>query len=190
MIFIYFNFFLDAFLGLVSSIMRLVKSFIAGIIYMCRLDYSPFGRKLETFDGGFSAYCGFIHTECAHRHPVLLVFISHLYSQLKMKQLMMDKINTNDSSIAEKYMIKVNVSSRYVRKWKLAVFLIRNPTIVFFRKTFLNQLHFEEVRALNDVDNDDKQNIQKRLSVYTRRMSAINPSILTDSAFKHLHERF
>ncbi len=28
-------------------------------------------------------------------------------------------------------------SSRYVRKWKLAVFLARNPTIVFFRKVFL-----------------------------------------------------
>ncbi|CAF3538329.1 unnamed protein product [Rotaria sp. Silwood1] len=36
MIFIYFNFFLDAFLGFVSSIIRLIKSVMAGMLYMCR----------------------------------------------------------------------------------------------------------------------------------------------------------
>ena len=75
MIFMYFNIFLDAFLGLFTAVMRLVRSVVGGIFYMCRLDYSPLGRKLETKDAGFSAYCGFIHVECAHRHPVLLCFM-------------------------------------------------------------------------------------------------------------------
>ncbi|CAF3485438.1 unnamed protein product [Rotaria sp. Silwood1] len=86
MIFIYFNIFLDAFLGFVSSIIRLLQSVVAEIIYMCRLDYSPLGRKLELFDGDFNAYCGYIRSECAHRHLVMLVFASHLFNQLKMKQ--------------------------------------------------------------------------------------------------------
>ncbi|CAF4380140.1 unnamed protein product [Rotaria socialis] len=86
MIFIYFNLFLDAFLGFISSITRLLWSVVYGIIYMCRLDYSPLGRKLELMDGGFSAYCGYIHTECCHRHPVMLIFASHLFTQFKMKQ--------------------------------------------------------------------------------------------------------
>jgi hypothetical protein len=189
MIFIYFNFFLDAFLGFISSIMRLIKSLIGGIIYMCRLDYSPLGRKLETFDGGFSAYCGFIHTECAHRHPVLLVFVSHLYTQLKMKQLTMDNQGVRDLSIGEKGELKSKSSSRYIRKWKLAVFLIRNPTIVFFRKAFLNQLHIEEVRALNDIDNNDKNNMQRRLSIYTRRMSATRPSIVLENLLDPIEQR-
>jgi hypothetical protein len=164
MIFIYFNFFLDAFLGFVSSIVRLIKSVLGGIMYMCRLDYSPLGRKLETMDGGFSAYCGFIHTECAHRHPVMLVFVSHLYTQMKMKQLAMENMEIDDIK-------RTKSSSRYIRKWKLAVFLARNPTIVFFRKAFLNQLHIDEIHALNDIHNDDKKSNQKRISIYTRRMS-------------------
>ncbi|CAF3548717.1 unnamed protein product [Rotaria sp. Silwood1] len=177
MIFIYFNFFLDAFLGFISSIVRLIKSIIAGIAYMCRLDYSPLGRKLETLDGGFSAYCGFIHTECAHRHPVMLVVVSLLYTQSKMNELKMNMINSHDLTADEKYEIKPKSQSRYVRKWKLAVFLTQNPTFVFFRKAFLNQLHIEEIRFVNDVDNDDKSNIQRRLSVYTRRMSAARSNV-------------
>ena len=165
MIFIYFNFFLDAFLGFISSILRLIKSFIAGLFYMSRLDYSPFGRKLETMDGGFSSYCGFIHTECAHRHPVMLVAVSLLYTEIKRRELMMQASNFDDIK-------RVKPLSRYARKWKLAVFLIRNPTIVFFRKTFLNQLHIDEIHELYDVDDNGKKNMQRRLSVYARRMSA------------------
>ena len=178
MIYIYFNFFLDAFLGFISSIVRLIKSVAGGIVYMCRLDYSPLGRKLETLDGGFSAYCGFIHTECAHRHPVLLVFVSHLYTKIKMRELIM--INSHDLSMEEKDSIKLKLPSKYVRKWKLAVFLARNPTFVFFRKAFLNQLHIEEIQVLNAMDND---NIQRKLPVYTRRMSTTQSNFVADNKF-------
>jgi hypothetical protein len=182
MIFIYFNFFFDAFLGFVSSICRLILSVFAGIIYMCRLDYSPLGRKLETMDSGFSAYCGFIHTECVHRHPVMLVFVAHLYTQFQMKQLTMENMNFSDLK-------PMKSSSRYIRKWKLAVFLIRNPTIVFFRKAFLNQLDIDEIHALNDLDNDDKKNIQRRLSIYARRMSAARFSITSNTIAEHFQDR-
>jgi hypothetical protein len=182
MIFIYFNFFLDAFLGFISSIFRLIKSFIGGIIYMCRLDYSPFGRKLETMDGGFNAYCGFIHTECTHRHPILLVFVSHLYTQIKTKQMAMEKMKFSDLQPEKS-------STKYIRKWKLAVFLIRNPTIVFFRKAFLNQIHIQEIDAVNDIDNDDKKNIQQRLSAYKRRISATRLSIISNNNIEHFDER-
>ncbi|CAF4289930.1 unnamed protein product, partial [Adineta steineri] len=64
---------------------------------------------------------------------------------------------------------------------KLAVFLIRNPTIVFFRKSFLSQLDTEDLHALNDLDNDDKKNLQRRLSIYTRRMSAARASISSET---------
>ncbi|CAF1339227.1 unnamed protein product [Adineta steineri] len=181
MIFIFFNFFLDAFLGFISSIVRLIKSVIGGIIYMCRLDYSPLGRKLETMDGGFSSYCGFLHTECTHRHPVMLVFVSLLYTQTKIKELAMYDRNYIDNFKGHVFELKKQSSSRYVRKWKLAVFLIRNPTIVFFRKAFLSQLNIEDLHALNDLDNDDKKNLQRRLSIYTRRMSAARASISSET---------
>ncbi|UJR08228.1 hypothetical protein I4U23_012501 [Adineta vaga] len=187
MIFIYFNFFLDAFLGFISSIMRLIKSAIGGIAYMCRLDYSPLGRKLETMDGGFSSYCGFIHTECAHRHPVMLVFVSHIYTEMKLKQWTMDDKRFHDiSNDDENFELKRKKTTRYVRKWKLLVFLIRNPTIVFFRKAFLNQLHIDEIHALNDIDDNDKKNMQRRLSIYARRMSATRGSIVSETLLNHI----
>ena len=161
MIYIYFNFFLDAFLGLLSSVMRLVNSVVVGVIYMCRLDDSPLGRQFETMDGGFSAYCGFIHTECTHRHPVMLVFVSHLYTQMKMRQIARETMGIGDVKL-------IKLQSKFVRKWELAVFLIRNPMIVFFRKAFLKQLHVDEMQVLNEPS---YKNMEKRLSVYARRMS-------------------
>ncbi|CAF3443085.1 unnamed protein product [Rotaria sp. Silwood1] len=180
MIFIYFNFFLDAFLGFISSILRFVKSIIGATFYMCRLDYSPLGRKLETFDSGFSAYCGFIHTECTHRHPIMLVFVSHLFSELRKQQYSMTHIDLDDFPLEEKCAVEVKKTSKYIRKWRLAVFLVRNPAIVFFRKTFLKQLCFEDLQAINDLDNDNQHNTQRGAAFYIRQMAAQRPSFVNE----------
>ncbi|CAF3682348.1 unnamed protein product [Adineta steineri] len=147
MIFLYFNFFLDAFLGLFSSVGRLLKSVMGGIFYMCRLDYSPLGRKLESWDDGFNAYCGFIHTECTHRHPILLLFTAYL--------LDMNKKKSKPIAITNPLAISIDVTSkneeeirkrrrRIIQKWQMIVFLIRNPLFVFYRKAYFKQFHFVE----------------------------------------------
>ena len=128
-LFLYFNFFLDAFLGLFAAIIRLLKSVIGGILYMCRLDYSPLGRKLETLDDGFNAYCGFIHVECAHRHPVLLYFMSHLLRSYI-------------------YGPTTKRWSKARHKWALAVFLLNNPTLIYRRKRFLATTEGRDMRLL------------------------------------------
>ena len=179
MIFIYFNFFLDAFLGFISSIIRLVKSILGGIIYMCRLDYSPLGRKLEFFDSGFSAYCGFIHTECTHRHPIMLVFVSHLFTEMKQRQL-----HRNDAEmipVSEKEIVQRQKSLRYLRKWRLAAFLVRNPVVVFFRKTFLKQMSVENRRRINDLDNDNENNPFQAMAFYTRQMAVHQVAVHEDT---------
>ncbi|CAF2491921.1 unnamed protein product [Rotaria sp. Silwood2] len=177
MIFIYFNFFLDAFLGFVSSILRFVNSIIATTLYMARLDYSPLGRKLESFDSGFNAYCGFIHTECTHRHPVMLVFVSHLFSEIKKQQYAMTKIDLDGFLLEGKLVSKQKKPSRYIRKWRLAAFLVRNPSILFFRKSFLHELSLEDRRALNDVDNNKQYNVQRGIASYMRQMAVKGPSL-------------
>ena len=70
----------------ILSIIRISMSIIGGCLYMCRLDYSPLGRKLEVMDAGFSAYCGFIHLEAMHRNPIMLAVASYLYGRMKAKQ--------------------------------------------------------------------------------------------------------
>jgi len=129
MVFLYFNFFLDALLGFISSIIRVLKSIIGGIIYMCRLDYSSLGRKLETLESGFNAYCGFIHMECAHRHPVLLYFTSLLIRE-----------HIYESTITR--------CSKARRRWYLAIFLLKNPTLIYRRKRFFLQSQTDETRMM------------------------------------------
>ena len=129
MVYLYFNFFLDAFLGILSSITRLIKSGVGGIIYMCRLDYSPMGRKLESYEAGFSSYCGFIHMECAHRHPVLLYFASLLIRQ------QLDGTEVKRRSIAR-------------RRWHLAIFLLKNPTLVYRRKRTISTLSIDDTKFI------------------------------------------
>jgi hypothetical protein len=129
MLFLYFNFFLDAFLGILSSIIRILKSSIGGFLYMCRLDYSSLGRKLETYDTGFSAYCGFIHMECAHRHPILLYFTSLLIRQHLCGT-------------------EMTQCSKARQRWDLAFFLIRNPTLIYQRKQFLVKEQTNETRLM------------------------------------------
>jgi hypothetical protein len=180
MIFIYFNFFLDAFLGFLSSIVRFIKSIIALVIYMCRLDYSALGRKLENFDSGFGAYCGFIHTECTHRHPVMLVFASYLFNQVKKEEYILNKVHLNDSPIQEKDLIQKRKSLRYIRKWRLAAFLVRNPTVIFFRKAFLKQLSAANRRALNDTGNNNTYNIQRGIILYAHQRVSQQPNIVSE----------
>ncbi|CAF1386593.1 unnamed protein product [Adineta steineri] len=129
MVYIYFNFFLDAFLGFIAAIMRILKSIGGGIIYMCRLDYAPLGRKLETMDAGFNSYCGLIHIECAHRHPVLLCFVSHL---------LRDHL----------YPTTTKRLSKAKHKWLLAVFLINNPTLIYQRKEFLQSRQGNQTKLM------------------------------------------
>ncbi len=128
MVFLYFNFFLDAFLGFISSILRILKSVIGGIIYMCRVDYSSLGRKLETYEEGFSAYCGFIHMECAHRHPVLLYFTSLLIRE-------------------HLYGTQATCCSKAKRRWYLALFLSKNPTLICRRKRLFVQSQTEVTKV-------------------------------------------
>ena len=146
MIFLYFNFFLDAFLGLISSVLRIIKSILGGFFYMCRLDYSPLGRKLEVFDAGFSAYCGFIHIEAAQRNPIMLAMASYLYGRAKAKAYAASKPSIIVVSSGKKK--QRESSPKALQKWHIAVFLIRNPSFMFMRKKALLQLETEKMVVL------------------------------------------
>ncbi|CAF3587534.1 unnamed protein product [Rotaria socialis] len=158
---------------------------------MCRLDYSPLGRKLELFDGGFSAYCGFIHTECVHRHPIMLVFVSHILRQCKIKQFVHDDILIGVAIRNNRQRITMskeerNRSLRAIRKWHLGLLLARNPMIVFFCKAYLNRLHMDDIQPLNALNNDDPNNIMNhRMSTYAHYRSASRASVASMMNTQH-----
>ncbi|CAF1338820.1 unnamed protein product [Rotaria sordida] len=161
MVFIYFNFFLDAFLGFVAAITRILRSIAGGVLYMCRLDYSPLGRKLETIDSGFSAYCGFIFVECAHRHPVLLYFVSHL--------LRNHLYPTNTKRL-----------SKARHKWYVAIFLLNNPTLIYRRKQFLTRLQENDLKMMLIGRNNMKELYIEQPPILAHRASVISAKDLED----------
>ena len=149
MIFLYFNFFLDAFLGLISSIIRIIKSIIGGFFYMSRLDYSPLGRKLEHFDAGFSAYCGFIHLEAVHRNPLMLAMASTLYSRMKAKQYENENLLMTINQMNKKK--TKDYSEKVIQKWRLAILLFHNPSLMSLRKNALLKTRKIEMENLTKI---------------------------------------
>ena len=51
-IFLYFNFFYDCFMGILSAILRILFALFASVFMMPRISYSFVGRSLEGFDNG------------------------------------------------------------------------------------------------------------------------------------------
>ncbi|CAF1688542.1 unnamed protein product [Adineta ricciae] len=142
---------------------------------MCRLDYSPLGRKLETLDSGFAAYCGFIHIEAAHRNPIMLTMASYLYGEMKRKQHLTDN-SMMVTSIERK---REKNSSNAVRRWHLAVLLLRNPSLVMLRKSAL--------AAKEDKKEKDMFEKKQRISVIEEMTH--RPSLISESDFERMWQK-
>ena len=178
MIFLYFNFFLDALLGLISSVIRIIKSVIGGIFYMCRLDYSPLGRKLETIDAGFAAYCGFIHLEATHRNPIMLAVASYLYSRMKAKQYLVKTSLVEMSSIHQQKW--KNSSSKSIRKWHVAILLVQNPALKNLRKSALLEMHNRKLNMTVEF---------KRRQSHWEKVNHHRPSLISERDLEHVWHR-
>ena len=56
--FTYFMFFFNVFLGLVSCLLRILKSIVVGALFLSRLDISSLPREFQFFDPGTENYSG------------------------------------------------------------------------------------------------------------------------------------
>lgn len=84
-IFMFFSFFFDCFLGLVSCMLRFTKIIIINLINMPRLDLSIFGRRYELLDKGYLAYVSFIHFESYYTNPIKILYLNLLYKTYKFQ---------------------------------------------------------------------------------------------------------
>lgn len=117
----HFNFFFDCFLGSFVCFMRMAKSSLAALFFMPRLDYSIFGRFLESKDMGFISYVTFIHMEVNQTHPVKLAFCELLRKSQK------------ENSCCENEKFRKTCRN----KWLVAYTLIKNPYLKKERKRYL-----------------------------------------------------
>ncbi|CAF0919092.1 unnamed protein product [Didymodactylos carnosus] len=165
MIFLYFSFFLDAFIGFISCIIRIITTVLSTMIFMCRLDHSSLGRKLERYDSGFAAYYGFIYVDREHTHPVLLYFINYMNLQLQTKQYLQQKLTNKNHT-------NINVSSstgfKAKQRWFIAYTLIRNPALIRYRKWYVEPVAVttENLNVVFAVEYLEKGRYNEVISIY------------------------
>lgn len=113
----HFNFFFDCFLGSFLSILRIIKSCFVSLIFMPRLDYSVFGRSMESYDSGYLSYVSLIHLEAKQTNPIVITFCEILLKQ---------KRKSKNSRSAQKM-------------WFIIIMLCKNPSLVKFRRNHLEK---------------------------------------------------
>ena len=144
----HFNFFFDCFLGSFVCFVRVLKSGLAALFFMPRLDYSIFGRYLERTDMGFISYVTFIHMEVNQTHPVKLAFCKLLVDSHSLKRgaknrnMDSNDFDSDDSDSEESYehstTLEMRRRSRTMRnKWLVAYTLIKYPYLKKQRKRYL-----------------------------------------------------
>ncbi|CAF1559981.1 unnamed protein product [Didymodactylos carnosus] len=147
-VFAYFNFFFDCFLGMVSCALRVTKASIAALIYLPRLDYCIFGRSLEKLDQGFISYASFIHMECLHSHPVLIIFCSYIRERLEERQFLLNYYKKEANSREE---LNIYTRQRFIRfRWLLLYTLVKNEYLKQFRKHQVNNWNMTSAESFNE----------------------------------------
>lgn len=147
---VYFMFFYNIFLGLVSCLLRILKAMALGTLFLPRLDHSTLPRKFQWFDPGFDAFCGFMHMENAHTHPVVLTFISLVEAEIleKKRAKKEQSVETiENGTMMIKHNRRINTVARF--KWKLAYTLIKNPQLFINRKDAMMQIFKQKELEVN-----------------------------------------
>lgn len=136
----HFNFFFDCFLGSFVCFVRVIKSGLAALFFMPRLDYSIFGRYLERTDMGFISYVTFIHMEVNQTHPVKLAFCKLLQTAIKKNQYHHLNRNRQNEDNDEENLSALSVynSNRIRNKWQVAYTLLKYPFLKKQRKRYLD----------------------------------------------------
>ena len=138
------------------------KSSLAALFFMPRLDYSIFGRFLESKDMGFISYVSFIHMEVNQTHPVKLAFCDLLRQ-----------------SQDELFCVKEKHSKTMRNKWFVMYTLIKNPNLKRFRKGYLfKQSLIPKVETLEHFIKRQKNKIFEDKS---KRRSKSVPCLLDDN---------
>ncbi|CAF1210621.1 unnamed protein product [Rotaria magnacalcarata] len=145
-LFVYFNFFFDCFLGIVSCVSRLVKSGIALVLFMPRLDYSIFGRSLETIDNGYTAYTSYLYVEAMHTHPILITFTQIIYMNILEKRRRQKHFLLTD----EKQIIEQNRRKCLRFRWFLLVTLMNNLSLISTRRHHQKLTIFRHPQKINE----------------------------------------
>ncbi|KAM9449613.1 stimulated by retinoic acid gene 6 protein-like isoform 2-T2 [Clarias gariepinus] len=113
----YFLFFFNVILGLMSCILRLMKSTAVGLLLLSRIERTIMPQGFEKLDKSYCTWLGMIVADHHHSNPVLLCFC-HLLHKHTLWNVQTERPE------------KLRARAR----WLLMYTLVRNPTLILMRK--------------------------------------------------------
>ncbi|XP_071954206.1 stimulated by retinoic acid gene 6 protein-like [Antedon mediterranea] len=156
----YTLFFFHVITGLVSCLLRIIKSLIFGAIFIGRIDRCVLMRGFELWDSGYKAYFGFLNLEVSHTHPVLVTFCHLLWSSTRSKrwESIVSKDETNYGAVR---LTSTQSRSKVARnRWFVAITLMRNQHVFVNRAALLPELE----RIRNDKKEEKKSKEKSMVS--------------------------
>ncbi|XP_060720693.1 stimulated by retinoic acid gene 6 protein-like isoform X1 [Tachysurus vachellii] len=116
----YFLFFFNVILGVMSCMMRLIKSSAVGLMLLPRIERAIMPQGFERLDKCYCTWVGMIITDHHHSNPVLLCFC-----HLLLRRVRVDETLGSRSERA--------VRERARTRWFLMYTLVRNPKLILMR---------------------------------------------------------
>ncbi|XP_068737729.1 stimulated by retinoic acid gene 6 protein-like isoform X2 [Montipora capricornis] len=170
----YFFFFYNILLGFFSSFLRILKGILLGVLFLPRIDRTCLMRGFQTWDTAFVAYLGFVNVLVAHSHPVMLAFCQLLIDRNKdlglegslpqvhslrrsasreeeRAALLVDARPVLTCNVVNRQPRIARFSQRAVNRWLVAVMLLRNPSLIKYRKQGVAR-PFLTLRSVNSED--------------------------------------
>lgn len=174
----YFFFFYNILLGIFSSLLRVLKGMLLGVLFLSRIDRTCLMQGFQTWDSAFVAYLGFVKVLVAHSHPVMLVFCQLLIDRNKnlgleeslpqvhslrrsasreegnseeRAALLVDARPVLTCNVVNRQPRIARFSQRAVNRWLVAVMLLRNPSLIKYRKQGVAR-PFVTLRSVNSED--------------------------------------
>ncbi|KAK7116272.1 stimulated by retinoic acid gene 6 protein-like [Littorina saxatilis] len=163
--------------GLASALLRTLKSFILGVIFLGRLDRCLLMKGFENLDPGYMAYVGTLLVDNAHNNPVMRAFCAVL---MRLNCKVTDRKTLGLTMLREPD--KLCSNSPAARRWHLAYTLLNNPDLLPRRKLAL--LLTRGMESDDNADNSEKD--ATATFRYSKRKLAA--SIRRDSGDKELHK--
>ncbi|XP_077201635.1 stimulated by retinoic acid gene 6 protein-like isoform X2 [Paroedura picta] len=128
--FTYFLFFYTVVVGLISCLMRLLRSIVLGTWLIGRIDRPVMPKGYEACDMGFKTWVGMLLMDHYHTNPSLLYFCHILVTRHREKELQ-KAIPVAGTELTG---TDCRVSARARTRWLLLYTLLNNPSLTKLRK--------------------------------------------------------
>uniref|UniRef100_A0A8C6WZE7 Receptor for retinol uptake STRA6 n=1 Tax=Neogobius melanostomus TaxID=47308 RepID=A0A8C6WZE7_9GOBI len=135
----YLLFLVNAVLGLLVAMWRMLITAVFNFIHLGRTDISLLHRSSETYDPAYNFYTQFLAVEVSQTHPVMKAFCGALLDLMVEGGKVTHKIQQVEEGLQENRPNAALLSRRIRRRWQLVFTLVNNPSLLGSRKHFQTQ---------------------------------------------------